>query len=338
MSYDLRQRDGRWYLQGWHQGRRVRLSTGTSTRAEADRRARQMWAELTGSGDADMTLQEAVETTVAVRWRGTRGEATAHANALTACQFLGSDRAVAELTTRDIDRYAMWLSEQGLSGATVNRKLAALSTVLRVAHDRGHIDKLPKFTRRRESAGRLRWLTREEEVAVWRHLEPDMRDLCTVLVDTGMRLGEAWRLEARDIDLVHSRVHVWETKADKPRTIPLTQRARGILERRAEAAHGPVFDTICRKTAIRRWRRACRAAGIDDNELVIHSLRHTCASRLVQAGVEIKVVQEWMGHRSIQTTLRYAHLAPANLEAARDRLEGGATVIDMSDRLRLRGQ
>lgn len=336
MSYELRERGGRWYLQGWHQGKRVRLSTGTSSRAEADRRARQMWAELVGGGD-EMTLAEAVETTVAVRWRGTRGEATAHANALTACQFLGSDRAVADVTTRDIDRYSLWLTERGLSDATVNRKMAALSTVLRVAHDRGHIEKLPRFTRRRESDGRVRWLTREEEVAVWRQLSDDMRDLCSVLVDTGMRLGEAWRLQARDIDLVHGRVHIWETKGDKPRTIPLTQRSLGILERRVEAARGaPVFDAMCRKTAIRRWRRACREAGINDNELVIHSLRHTCASRLVQAGVEIKVVQEWMGHRSIQTTLRYAHLAPANLEAARDRLEGGATVIDMSNRLRLR--
>ena len=51
----------------------------------------------------------------------------------------------------------------------------------------------------------------------------------------------------------------------------------------------------------------------DDKEFVLHCLRHTCASRLVQKGVQIQVVQQWLGHKSIQMTLRYAHLNVNNL-------------------------
>ena len=65
----------------------------------------------------------------------------------------------------------------------------------------------------------------------------------------------------------------------------------------------------------------------DDTDFVPHCLRHTCASRLVQKGVHLQVVQQWLGHRAIQTTLRYAHLAPKNLNSARDVLENCGTAV-----------
>jgi site-specific recombinase XerD len=59
----------------------------------------------------------------------------------------------------------------------------------------------------------------------------------------------------------------------------------------------------------------------EDNQFVPHALRHTCASRLVQRGVPLKVVQEWLGHKTILTTMRYAHLAQSNLMSAMQVLE-----------------
>ncbi len=53
-----------------------------------------------------------------------------------------------------------------------------------------------------------------------------------------------------------------------------------------------------------------------DDQFIPHCLRHTCASRLVQRGVPILVVQQWLGHKTIQMTMRYAHLCPTNLEEA----------------------
>lgn len=51
----------------------------------------------------------------------------------------------------------------------------------------------------------------------------------------------------------------------------------------------------------------------EDTQFVPYALRHTCCSRLVQRGVNLRVVQEWMGHKTITVTLRYAHLCPTNL-------------------------
>lgn len=58
-----------------------------------------------------------------------------------------------------------------------------------------------------------------------------------------------------------------------------------------------------------------------DSEFVIHALRHTCASRLVNAGVDLYVVKEWLGHSSIQMTEKYAHLNPDKLVHAANVLE-----------------
>lgn len=73
------------------------------------------------------------------------------------------------------------------------------------------------------------------------------------------------------------------------------------------------------------WDQARSAMGFaHDKGFVPHALRHTCASRLIQRGVPLKVVQEWLGHKTITVTMRYAHLAPANLMAAVEALEPAA--------------
>jgi len=58
-----------------------------------------------------------------------------------------------------------------------------------------------------------------------------------------------------------------------------------------------------------------------DKEFVLHALRHSCASRLVNAGIDLYVVKEWLGHSSIQITERYAHLNPTKLAQAAEALE-----------------
>ena len=105
----------------------------------------------------------------------------------------------------------------------------------------------------------------------------------------------------------------------------MTHRVLEIIERRCrEFPEGPLFPEGGKDWYRKGWDRVRLLMDKeDDPEFVPHALRHTCCSRLVQRGVPITHVQRWMGHNSIQTTMRYAHLMPHDLFAAVAVLEGG---------------
>ena len=117
------------------------------------------------------------------------------------------------------------------------------------------------------------------------------------------------------------------TKNGSTRTITATPRVMQILER-MRAKHGNLpgpFHWIDRRQLRSVWDRL--RANIDwmGDDTVIHTWRHTCASRLVQAGVDLFRVKTWMGHKSMTTTMRYAHLAPKHLEELADVLASPAS-------------
>lgn len=211
---------------------------------------------------------------------------------------------------------------KGLAAGTINRKIAALSVMLNVAEDRGWIDRKPKLNRKKEYEGRLRWFSDAEVVSMTNHAGNDtqMRGLITLAVETGMRQSELLGLTRRDIDLKHGLILLGETKGNKRRSVPMTDAARSWCRLLCEglADHEYLFADHLTCRNISRWMATWKSMqGLPkDDEACFHTLRHTCCSRLVQAGVPIVVVQKWMGHATIQTTMKYAHLAPDSLDVA----------------------
>jgi len=246
-------------------------------------------------------------------------------NAQRAIEFFGADALLDDIDPEWLDRYVEWLVKRGNSNGGINRKLAALSTMYTVAMDRGGAVRRPKMPRQKEGQGRVRWLTDEEEQKMSAYLiqwgDFETLQVVRVLLDTGLRLGELWSLEARDLQ--GTRFTVWVNKADHPRTLPMTERVQKIMEARlrvTEPGHKlfPYDNAWLRQ----KWLRLRSVMGMDeDPQFVPHMLRHTCASRLAQRGATIPVLQQWLGHKTITMTMRYAHLAPAHLEDAARLLE-----------------
>ena len=122
------------------------------------------------------------------------------------------------------------------------------------------------------------------------------------------------------MSLSRKTVTLRHTKNGKPRTVPLNAVALAAFEQLKPAeAHGPVFlntEGNPMRSARDWFEPAVEAAKMKD--FTWHCNRHTFASRLVMAGVDIRTVAHLMGHSTIQMTMRYAHLAPEHTQAAVD--------------------
>jgi integrase len=191
--------------------------------------------------------------------------------------------------------------------------------------ERGALEKKPKFERQAEGVGRIRWMTTEEEKTILGLFKQwgknDHADFTAFLLDTGCRPSEGYKLNSTtDISFDTGLIHLWDTKNGAPRSIPMTLRVREILQRRTKntVRPFPFNDTWMRN----QWDRARNLMGLrDDKGFVPYVCRHTCASRMVQRGVPLLVIKDWMGHKSIKITMSYAHLAPGALQVGLAALE-----------------
>ena len=228
-------------------------------------------------------------------------------------------------TDEMMDKLVAGLRLRDNSNATINRKMAALSKLLRKAYKMGDIQSLPEFKRLKEKAGRIRFLEPDEELRLFAamHEKSDLYGrFCIFLVDTGARLGEGTGLRWQDIH--GDRVTFWLTKSGKSRSVPLTERASAAIHESERTRRGP-FTTIAQAKFRAAWNEAKQEVGLgSEPDVVPHILRHTCASRLVQGGIDIRRVQTWLGHQTLQMTMRYAHLASGDLDICVPILERAA--------------
>lgn len=309
-------------------GKRIRKAFPTAAQAEAF--VRECEAKMVLGIDleavtakAGKSLGSVFERTRDDCWSGKKAEEALTRQGEMVVEHFGAETPITSIDEAAITKMAAQMRKDGKANATINRRLAALSKMMSHAYRLRLIDRKPHIPREREPVGRIRYLTRAEESMVvekFRYLEEhDFADLCVFLVDTGVRVSEAFKVQWRDVN--GRIVSLWDTKNGSSRSVPMTERAAEVLERRRDRPTGPFFDLNQRKFN-RCWDRVKVLVGMgDDVQFVPHSLRHTCASRLVQAGVPILTVKEYLGHKTLSVTLRYAHLAPKQLWNAMQALE-----------------
>lgn len=268
------------------------------------------------------TLADAHELTWRLRWKGKKSSSTFKHHVTCIFRSIPETTPLSDITPMLVLEAIEEWEDEGNSGSTVNRKISALSTMLTVAAEQGWCA-FPKLPRRSEGKHRVRWVDEQEELILldWcRKLGlDDLHDLVVVAIDTGFRRGELLGLSPRDLVNGKLHLHPGQTKNDKGRAVPVTQRVIDIITRRSNQRR--VFE-MSTDTLRGHWKALRKAMGLsDDPQFVFHCLRHTCASRLVQNEVPLAVVQAWMGHSTILTTMRYAHLAPDSLQAGLKALE-----------------
>jgi integrase/recombinase XerC len=233
--------------------------------------------------------------------------------------------------------YLAHLHRAKLSNRSLARHLSTLRSFFRWACREGHIEKNPAkglpAPRVPKTLPRAMTLPDTERLLDSGHDEgliPEReRALFELLYATGLRVSEAAGLDLDDVDFAERLVRV-TGKGSRERIVPFGEAAadalRAYLPSRAALRHrandedetgDPLFvnargGRLTPRSMARLLKRRLRAAGLPE-EISPHALRHTFATHLLQAGADLRAIQELLGHASLSTTQKYTHLDAARL-------------------------
>ncbi|MCR4287117.1 MAG: site-specific integrase [Deltaproteobacteria bacterium] len=340
-----------WWMSFRIDGRRILESTGTTNKKLAEKIHAKKLTEITEGRlnpkriDGKKTFRDFAEQYL--EWAGFQrsfrskkghiGQLMKDFGSLNLCDF----------STMLVEKYQAKTLKNKRAPATVNRHVTALKHMFTKAVEWELVDEeVLKRVRRvklfAENNKRLRYLSKEEAKALVAACSPHLMPIVITALNTGMRKEEILSLEwARHVDLRHGFILLDRTKNGERREVPINQVLKGVFQGLVRHINNPYVFT---NNAGRRFRdlkrsfsSACsferqksegespgncpqcgkeilRVAGI--NDFRFHDLRHTFASWLVMAGVDLTTVSRLLGHKSLTMTLRYSHLAPSHMVKA----------------------
>ena len=326
-----------WY-DFWFRGLRYRDSTGftnkkAATDVEAIRRA-----EL-AEGRAGIVRHEACPKfedfvhKVFLPWSEKQHEAhpRTHLYYKVSCkalkQFFGKV-ALYQIFTAHVERFKLARAEN-VSPASTNRDLAALRSMLNFTIRYGFVARNPvvgvKFLP--EGPGMMRVVSHEEQERYLAAANPLLRDIATLILETGMRPEEVFTMCKENVHLTWRYLSIPKGKTSfARRPIPLTDTTLKVLKRRMAKAKTCYLFPHRRdpnqpmETIQKAHEEALEGAAIQPR-FRLYDLRHTFGSRSAMAGVDLATLKELMGHSNISITMRYVHPTPEHKQEALRKLE-----------------
>lgn len=238
-------------------------------------------------------------------------------------EVLGAGLSIDKVTEQTVEEYQA--GRAGKAVATINRELSVLSAALTWAVKKHWIAKRPRFQLPTPKNEKTRFLTREESCRLVAACPPELRGFVQAALHTGMRRGELWQMTWAWVDFRRGLITIppTATKNGEGRVIPFGA-SRGLRRVLEDARDRAVRDCPyvfhyegqkLPKTLLGHvWRRTVEKAGLEG--VRIHDLRHSFASRLAAAGVDLYRIALLLGHKDLKMTRRYSHLAPEHLQAA----------------------
>jgi integrase len=249
--------------------------------------------------------------------------------------FFGSI-PVREIKPLDVDLYKAKQARRGISNKTIRNHLTILNKCLVTAYEWLQFDGAPpKIKWPRCTVPDIDYLSPDECELLVSHADGIIREMVLFALRTGMRQGEIRGLQWSSVDWLNRSVTVRHSldnhcrqllspKSGRIRHIPLDTGVYEMLYRRKRET-GHVFlasnDVPFSNYRVNyAMKGLCKRAGL--RQIGWHTLRHTFATHLAMRGVPLNAVKELMGHSSITTTMRYAHVAPSALRSAINLLSG----------------
>lgn len=237
---------------------------------------------------------------------------------------------VDEITAIHIEEFTDWLSKhgnirlkRGVSNGTQNRYLSMISVFLKKAVKLKYTAAYPAFSWKTESKGRPRFFNKKEQDQLFEFFRTDKTyskytwiiDFLTIAFATGMRLGEIEKLDNGQAEIItdddgDELIYLDKTKNGDERYIPIM----GDVAEAARRVHNS--NSFNHHNLYKGFWKAKKIIAPDDQNFTFHVTRHTCASEMANEQSEnLKIIAEYLGHRSLNTTTKYVH---ASLNAKKE--------------------
>ncbi len=236
----------------------------------------------------------------------------------TDCKIVGllkkcfGGKCLHEITSLDVEKFKSQRAKE-VCPATVNRALAVLKSMFNraIAWGKAETNPCKAVKMFKENNQRLRFLEKEEIEKLLLHCQHHLRPIVIVALNTGMRKSEILGLKWHDIDVRRNIICLLDTKNGEKREVPMNDVVKRALI--AVPKHPESSYVFCNKDG-KPYGDIKKSffTAMKDSDIIgfhFHDLRHTFASQLVMAGVDLNTVRELLGHKSLEMTLRYSRLS-----------------------------
>ena len=231
--------------------------------------------------------------------------------------YYGATSPCNEITRKTFKGFCDYLLDmKEYEDSTLNRKMSAVHTVLLHAVEEEEMDmNLPSKPNFKEYKGRPFFFNKDDISKLCANTNrTGLSDLIQFAVLTGARRGECLKVAVRDIDLDNNLIYIggrpeFNTKTGDWRTVPIHETLRPILQSRVEGIPKDVSifgdQWPAGASVLHFFKKTVRDSGLEPH-MVFHCLRHSFATWAIEDGVPVRVLMDLMGHKKIETTLRYA--------------------------------
>lgn len=237
-------------------------------------------------------------------------------------------KRLSQITVKDIQLYKDKLSVTK-SKATVNRYLALIKGIYTKATEWGYAKDNPvkKVKLNKLNNARIRYLNEAEYKALMIHCDKSIRPFVKLAIHTGLRKSELYSLTWNAVNMERGSIHIRDSKNGEGRHIPINKSAREVLEELYKVRRIDSQDIFFDLVNFRRlWDSAMTKASLENFHF--HDCRHTFASYAVMSGMDLRTLQEILGHKTMLMTLRYSHLSPGHKMDAMQKMDSYINKVD----------
>jgi integrase/recombinase XerD len=321
-------RGGTWHMRFTIKGQTVAESTHTSKRQEAERilakRRSELVQEVVLAGKKPIKLHDGIDAFVA-----SRSHMPSHQNCAIHIGYFKAapNHYLDRVTDAELQAVIQAKRNDGYKESTLKVSVSYFNAMIKFLDEQGYTVR-KKLKPIKHDSGKIVWMTKDELARLYAQLDPSSTndavtkaqklenfDLVRLLYETGCRLSEIKDMTWSQVDLAAGTVYVRRLKGSISNTINMTKLMREILTRRRATDTGDhVFASkqLTDSNPNNRWfNGAVKRAQLDQSRgsITLHTLRHSRAVHLLQAGLGLLELKTYLGHRSIQSTMVYAHVA-----------------------------